>query len=60
MSEYLIAHCGRCDATWALEFQPDACTCDTYNPHVDDDVVSCMAGSYTAALDYYRRNERTP
>lgn len=49
--EYLIAKCGRCGATWAMDFQPDGCMCDEYRPHPDDDVRPIEADDYHAALD---------
>jgi hypothetical protein len=52
--EVLVAHCGRCGATWALDFEPEACTCETYNPHVDDDVVSGEFNDHTDAVAHYK------
>jgi hypothetical protein len=56
----LVAHCGRCGATWALDFEPEACTCETYNPHVDDDIVEGEFDDYPEAVDYYRANGTNP
>jgi hypothetical protein len=50
VSEYLIARCGRCGAVWALDYQPDGCTCDEYRQHPDD-IDSIEADDYRAALD---------
>lgn len=48
---YLVAKCGRCGAIWALDFEPDRCTCNEYSPHRDDDVVGPLAADdYTHAV----------
>ena len=57
MDEYLIVHCGRCGATWALDFEPQTCTCADFIEHPDDAILSIEAEDYESALEIYKAEE---
>jgi len=53
MDQYLIVKCGRCLQVWALDFQPDACTCADFIEHPDDEILTIEADDYEQALEIY-------
>jgi hypothetical protein len=50
MNEYLILRCDGCEETWAMEFQPDPCTCDRTEESPLCDFWNIKADSYSQAI----------
>lgn len=52
---YLIVRCAGCDAVWAMDYEPESCTCDYDGwPEGFDEIVPVPGSDFRDALAKFK------